>query len=208
VECFVAPGAKLRHRRLQPPGTGVDYNLVAINIAENGSYSLSQYSTGARLRRNDISVNILGAGAEAELTGAWQLNEALHLDNQISVNHMFAGGTSRQHFRGNLDDRAKSIFNGRIYIAPNAQQTNATLTNRNLVVSSEAEVYTKPELEIYANDVVCSHGATVGQLDTDALFYFQSRGIGEADARAILIRGFLNEVVSHADGRTLLGIET
>jgi len=208
VECFVAPGAKLRHRRLQPPGTGVDYNLVAINIAENGSYRLFPYSTGARLRRNDISVNILGNGAEAELTGAWQLNEALHLDNQISVNHMFAGGTSRQHFRGNVDDRAKSIFNGRIYIAPNAQQTNATLTNRNLVVSSEAEVYTKPELEIYANDVVCSHGATVGQLDTDALFYFQSRGIGEAEARAILIRGFLNEVVSHADGRTLLGIET
>ena len=208
VECFVAPDAELRHRRLQPAGTGIDYNLVAVNIAEHGSYRLSQYSSGARLRRNDVSVNILGEGADAELTGAWQLNEALHLDNQISVNHLVPGGTSRQHFRGNVDGRAKSIFNGRIYIAANAQQTNATLTNRNLVVSPEAEVYTKPELEIYANDVVCSHGATVGQLDADALFYFQSRGIEEEEARSILMKGFLKEVVSHEDGRALLGIET
>ena len=208
VECFVAPEAELRHRRLQPAGTGVDYNLVAVNIAEHGSYRLAQYSSGARLRRNDVSVNILGEGADAELTGAWQLNEALHLDNQISVNHLVPGGTSRQHFRGNVDDRAKSIFNGRIYIAANAQQTKATLTNRNLVVSPEAEVYTKPELEIYANDVVCSHGATVGQLDAAALFYFQSRGIEEEQARSILMKGFLNEVVLHEDGRALLGIET
>ena len=206
VECFVAPEAELRHRRLQPAGTGVDYNLVAVNIAEHGSYRLAQYSSGARLRRNDVSVNILGEGADAELTGAWQLNEALHLDNQISVNHLVPGGTSRQHFHGNVDDRAKSIFNGRIYIAANAQQTKATLTNRNLVVSPEAEVYTKPELEIYANDVVCSHGATVGQLDADALFYFQSRGIEEEQARSILMKGFLNEVVLHEDGRALLGI--
>ena len=208
VECFIAPGAELQHRRLQAPGTGVDYNLVAINIAENASYILSQYSAGARLRRNDISVNILGSGANAELTGAWQLTGDMHLDNQISVNHLVAGGTSRQHFRGNVDGRAKSVFNGRIYIAANAQQTDATLSNHNLVVSSDAEVYTKPELEIYANDVACSHGATVGQLDTDALFYFQSRGIEEDEARAILIKGFLNEAVSHDDGRAVLGIET
>ena len=207
VECFVAPGAELRHRRLQASGTGIDYNLVAINISENGSYIFSQYSAGAHLRRNDISVNILGTGANAELTGAWQLNEALHLDNQISVNHLVGGGTSRQHFRGNVGDSAKSIFNGRIYIAADAQKTNATLTNRNLVTSPKAEVYTKPELEIYANDVICSHGATVGQLDAAVLFYFQSRGIGEDEARAILIRGFLNEVVAHDDGRAVLGIE-
>ena len=123
------------------------------------------------------------------------------------MNHAAPGGTSRQHLRGHVTERAKAVFNGRIYIAEHAQRSDASLTNRNLLESPDAEVYTKPELEIYANDVVCSHGATVGQLDADALFYLRSRGVPHAEARELLVRGFLEESIPDAAGRKMLGLQ-
>lgn len=208
IECWVGHGANVRMRRLQNETEIVDYNALAVTIASAGSFDFAQYSLGAQLRRNDIAVNLRGEGASATLAGAWRLTGTQHLDNQLAINHEIGGGTSRQHFRGNVTDKSKAVFNGRIYIAEDAQRSDATLTNRNILESADAEVYAKPELEIYANDVVCSHGATVGQLDRDALFYLRSRGLSYADARTLLVRGFLGAAVAHDDGRELLGIAT
>ena len=141
--------------------------------------------------------------------GAWRLREKQHLDTQISVHHIAPGAHSKQTIRGVIDEHGKAIFNGRIYIAPGAQQSDAALTTKNLLLSSNSEVFAKPELEIYANDVKCSHGASIGDLDAEALFYLRSRGIKEALARKLLISAFLREAVSgpmQNQAKTLLGI--
>lgn len=204
IECLLAPGAKLTHRRIQPPGNAPQCGLIAAKVEAEASYSLWLAARGTELRRNDIHVTLAGRGAEAELHGAWRLSEREHLDNQVTVDHLAPECTSRQTFRGVVGGRARAVLNGRIHIAAGAQASDASLTTRNLLESADAEVYAKPELEIYANDVRCSHGATVGALDEAMLFYCESRGIPAEAARGLLVRGFLREAVSGAEAESVL----
>ena len=209
VESVVGDGASLVHARLQAPADSIEYHLVSTRLSANATYKLTQYAQGAALRRNDVYVEAAGDGASIEIFGAWRLSDRQHLDTQISVHHTAAGATSRQTIRGVIDDHGKAVFSGRIYIAPGAQRTDAALTTKNLLLAPTAEVNAKPELEIYANDVKCAHGATVGELDRDALFYLRSRGVTEPLARQLLIASFLAEAVSgptHRDARALLEI--
>ena len=207
VECLVGTGASLRHLRLQGAADSFEYQLVSTRVEAGASYRFGQYAQGSGMRRNDVHIESAGDGADIGIHGAWHLSGRQHLDTQINVHHRIGGGTSRQTVRGVVNDRAKAVFNGRIHIAPDAQRTDAALSAKHMLLARTAQAYAKPELEIYANDVRCAHGATMGEIDGDALFYLRSRGIGEPVARNLLIAGFLEEaMVDHGreEARRLL----
>ncbi|MDE0658475.1 MAG: SufD family Fe-S cluster assembly protein [Gammaproteobacteria bacterium] len=206
VELVVQPGARLLHRRLQAVSPHRDCSLVAVRVEANANYELAQLSLGGDLRRNDIVATLSGESAHVTLRGAWRLDGTRHLDNQVAVHHDAPGGTSRQTYRGVAGGRSRAVLNGRIEIAPGAQRSDASLSTKNLLASDTAEVYAKPELEIYANDVKCSHGATVGAIDEDAVNYFRTRGIDGQTARSLFVRGFLREAIDDVETARRLGV--
>ena len=150
---------------------------------------------GSELSRNDLNYSLDGAGAFCQLLGFYCLNDGCHVDNHTRIDHRVAHCSSQQNYKGILAGKSRAVFNGKIIVQPNAKQTTAHQTNKNLILSPEAEVDTKPELEIYNDDVKCTHGATVGQLNEEAIFYLQSRGINRAAAEDLLTCAFANEVV-------------
>ena len=195
VEVQLEAGAKLSHVRLQPASDAAEHHLAAVRAGPRATYRLMQYGWGGQLRRNDLHIEAAGAGANIEVRSACRLGEGQHLDNHIALHHAAPAVTSRQVARGAVAARGRAVFDGRIYIAPDAQQADATLSAKHLLLAPDAAAYAKPELEIYANDVKCSHGATVGELDAEALFYLRSRGVGEALAQKLLVRAFLEEAI-------------
>lgn len=205
VEVVVGAGARVAHFRRQQAAEARQCSLLGVKVEERGCYALAQSSRGALLRRNDIEV-ALAAGAEANLAGAWRLDGRDHLDNQVAVRHLAPGAKSRQTYRGVAGGHARAALVGRIHVAPGADGTDAALSTRNLLASSTATAFAKPELTIHASDVRCAHGATVGALDEAAVFYLRSRGIGDAVAREVLVRGFLREAIADPAGQALLGI--
>lgn len=207
MECIVHEGATLIHTRLQEGTDSLEYSALAVRTGSSASYRLDQYSVGARLRRNEISIDVVGEDSSIEVMGGWKLEGSSHLDTQISVNHLVPRSRSKLKFHGVAGDNSKSVFNGRIFIARDAQQTSAHLNNKNILTSDNAEIYTKPELEIYADDVVCSHGATSGQLDEEQVFYLRTRGLTNEKARELLLNGFLQEVIEDELGSQILGLE-
>lgn len=153
------------------------------------------FTTGGTLKRNDIRCELAAGGSELQLHGAFLAGSGQHIDNQVCIEHAAPYGTSNQVFKGLAGGDGRAVFNGRIHIHPGAKQTNAELVNNNLLLSPDAEIDSKPELEIYNDDVKCAHGATVGQLNDKALFYLQSRGIDRLDAETMLALGFVNAQV-------------
>jgi Fe-S cluster assembly protein SufD len=151
---------------------------------------------GGLLARNDLHSVLDAEGAECEFNGLYVVDGRSHVDNHTCVDHAKPRGTSREFYKGVLDGMARAVFNGRVVVHPDAQRTDAQQMNNNLLLSKNAEVDTKPQLEIYADDVKCSHGATVGQLDADALFYLRSRAVDEQAARDLLTYAFANDVLS------------
>jgi Fe-S cluster assembly protein SufD len=168
---------------------------VAARVARNGRFRSHTLSCGGALVRNDLDVVLADEGAECDLNGLFIGRGEAVVDNHTSVDHAMPRCTSRELYKGILGDRSNGIFRGKVIVRPDAQKTDATQSDPNLLLGVGAEIDTKPQLEIYADDVKCSHGATVGQLDLDALFYLRSRGVGVADAREMLIHAFANEVV-------------
>ncbi|MCY3885701.1 MAG: SufD family Fe-S cluster assembly protein [Gammaproteobacteria bacterium] len=207
IECIVHDGGTLVHTRLQESTDSLDYSALAVQLGSSALYQLDQYSSGTRLRRNDISIDVVGEGSTIEVKGGWKLTGKSHLDTQISVNHYVPRSQSKMKFHGVAGDDSRSVFNGRIFIARDAQHTSAHLNNKNILTGENAEIYTKPELEIYADDVVCSHGATSGQLDEEQVFYLRTRGLTNQKARELLLNGFLQEVIEGDLGTQILGLE-
>jgi Fe-S cluster assembly protein SufD len=144
--------------------------------------------------RNNHNVNLTAPGAENGSYGLYLLDHGQHVDNYVNINHLAPHCLSTQLFKGVLNDYSTGAFNGRIFVEKDAQKTLAYQTNRNLLLTDDAKVNSKPQLEIYADDVKCSHGATVGQLDEDGLFYMRSRGIEQKEARMLMMNAFTNEV--------------
>ena len=206
VECVVGANAQLTHLRRQDASDGHECSLVAARMAAGGRYTLAQTSLGAALRRNDVFAQLDAPGAEARIFGAWRLDGERHLDNQVLVRHAVGGGGSRQTYRGVAADRSRAVLCGGIHIAPGADGSDARLSAKNLLASPAAQVFAKPALQIQASDVQCSHGATIGALDADAIHYLRSRGVGEEAARALLMRGFLAEAVHDSEGARALGL--
>ena len=147
------------------------------------------------LVRNNIHVKLAGEYAEADILGLYLVDREQHVDTQVYVDHAVPHCTSNEMFKGILDDQASGVFNGHILVRKGAQKTQAYQNNRNILLTDKARIHTKPHLEIYADDVKCSHGATIGQLDPEAMFYLRTRGIGEHTARMLLMYAFAAEVI-------------
>jgi Fe-S cluster assembly protein SufD len=146
---------------------------------------------------------VLSEGTEATLNGLYLVNGSQHVDNHTVIDHAKPHGTSHELYKGILDGKASAVFKGRIMVRKDAQKTDSKQTNKNLVLSDEAVIDTKPELQIFADDVRCTHGATIGQLDAEALFYLQSRGIGREDARNLLTYAFAQDIIDRIKIQTL-----
>jgi Fe-S cluster assembly protein SufD len=155
------------------------------------------FASGSKLYRQDISVSLNGEGSEANLNGLCLSNEMQHLDHFVTMDHDQPQCVSRQLFKYILSDSSSGAFNGRIVVSPDSQKTDAIQTNKNLLLSESALMNSNPQLEIYANDVKCAHGSTSGQMDPEAIFYLQSRGLNKNEARLLLINGFAREVIQN-----------
>jgi Fe-S cluster assembly scaffold protein SufB len=189
----LAQGAHLEHHRLALLSSPPHYASLGVRLAAQAGYRLNHNLVGGRRRRAEVHVFMDGRGAEAQLAGAYLVEEGSHLDQQVIIEHRVGDTVSRQKFHGIGAGKGRSVFNGRIHIHPGAARSDAQLSNRNLALHPDAEMNTKPELEIYTDDVRCAHGATVGQLAADSLFYLTSRGISAAEARRLLSHGFVRE---------------
>jgi Fe-S cluster assembly protein SufD len=195
-EIHVADGAVLTHVRIQTDMTTA-FHLATIYaaVAAGGTYDSFTLNIGGRITRTEIHALLNGPGAVAHLNGAQLLTGSQHADFTTVVRHVAPKGTSRQTIKNVLAGRSRGVFQGRIEVARGAQGTDGYQMNRALLLSPDAEIDTKPELEIFADDVKCSHGATVGELDAEQLFYLRSRGIPDQEARSILVRAFLAEAI-------------
>lgn len=192
----LAEQAKLLHSRFQTCAL-TDYHLATTTatLGKGAYYDQFCLTTGAALSRHTINVTLAAPEAQTRLLGAYLLRGAQHGDTTSIIQHAAPQTTSQEHYRGVLNGKARGVFQGKIIVAPGAQQSDGQQMSRALLLSPQAEANSKPELEIYADDVKCSHGATIGQLDDAALFYLQSRGIAKADARALLTAAFLTELL-------------
>ncbi len=200
----LGPGASLRHVKIQDESPdAIHFALHRAALAAKAQFQSFTLTLGARLSRQDTLVTLAGEGAQLILDGAYLLRGDQEATTATFVDHAAPGGTTRELFKGVVEDRAHGVFLGRIAVRPEAQRTDAHQLNRNLLLSRRAAVDTKPELEILADDVKCSHGATVGDLDETALFYLRSRGIPEAEARRILIESFVLEALERIENRQL-----
>jgi Fe-S cluster assembly protein SufD len=196
TQVIVGPDAKARHYRIQdcPAAAAWTQNLQA-RIERGGSYDAFTLTTGAGFSRNEVHAALLGEGAECHINGAGLLQGTQLGDTTVLIEHKAPRCASNQFFRNVLRDRAHGVFQGKVHVHQNAQQTDGYQLCNSLLLSEGAEMDTKPELEIYADDVKCSHGATTGQIEDAPLFYLRSRGLDEDEARNLLIEAFLNEAV-------------
>jgi Fe-S cluster assembly protein SufD len=193
---FVNEGASLTYYKCQNE-TLSTYHIANTQITQqaNSIVKSFNFSLGAQLARDDLQILLNGEGAHCELYGLYMPRRQQHIDNHTAIVHQVANCSSQQLYKGILNDDATAVFNGKILVQPQAQNTQAQQTNRNLLLSKIAQINTKPQLEIYADQVQCQHGATVGQLDKDAIFYLQSRGINAEEATRMLTYAFAEEVL-------------
>jgi len=197
TELVLETGAHLLHHRLHlEDGGAMHIGGVHVRLGRDSHLESFHLALGSDLKRIDVVVNHAGPGAHSTVNGIYLLRGSEHVDYHTCIEHAVPNCTSDEIFRGVIGDRATAVFNGRIHIHADAQKTNAQLSNRNLLTSTNATINTKPELEIYANDVQCAHGATVAQLDPFMLHYLKTRGIDAEEAQTLLSYGFINEVVN------------
>jgi Fe-S cluster assembly protein SufD len=194
TELVVGENAVVSHYMLEREHKQA-FNISTLRIQQERSANVSSHSVllGGGLVRNNVHPVLAGEGGECLINGLFIGNERQHLDNYMLVEHAAPHCGSRQFYNGILDDHAHGVFHGRIVVHKDAQKTDAKQTNRNLLLSDDAQIDTKPQLEIYADDVKCTHGATIGQIEENALFYLRSRGIDEISARKLLLMAFASE---------------
>lgn len=200
VDVEVAADAVLHLYRLQAPGAKAFLiERIDVTVGQRGRYVMHDAQLGGSLGRLDLNARLVAPGAAAELTGLFLADGARHLDTHARVDHIAPDTQSLLDYRGIAAGRGRAVFNGKAVVHEGAQKSHARQSSRNLLLSAGAEIDTKPELEIYADDVQCSHGATTGQLDPAALFYLRSRGLDEQQARSALTRAFAGAVLSRMD---------
>jgi len=204
TEIDLAEGATLNHYRLNMHAESC-MHIGGVHAALQRQANLNSFylAFGTQLTRIDATVKHVGEGAHTNMYGVYLPSGSQHVDFHTNLEHCVPNTTSNEIFRGIIADSSRAVFNGRIHIHPLAQKTNAHLSNKNLLTSNKAEVDTKPELEIYANDVQCAHGATVSQLNNASLHYLLTRGVSEEEARVMLSFGFINELIQKIQLQTL-----
>jgi Fe-S cluster assembly protein SufD len=196
TEVVVGAGAAVDHYVLQEQGAEA-FHVATLHAAleRDSAFATCGFTLGSRLARTTLALEFAGEGARGAIRGLYVVGGRQHVDHHVTVDHAVPRCASRQLFKGVLDGTSRAVFNGRIIVRPDAQKTDATQTNKHLLLSDGVEVDSKPQLEIFADDVKCTHGAAEGQLAPEALFYLKSRGMGEATARALLTYGFAREVL-------------
>ena len=196
TETQLGDGSNLEHIKFQ------DQSRLAIHFASlhsklggDARYAFHSFALGAQLSRNNLRMDLAKPGIECMLNGLYMTRGRQLADHHMIVNHAAPHCDSHEYFNGILDDQSRGVFHGRILVEPEAQKTDAKQTNKNLILSDKATVNTKPQLEIYADDVKCTHGATIGELDNEAIFYLRARGLDAHAARRMLMHGFTGEIV-------------
>ncbi|MBD3639864.1 MAG: Fe-S cluster assembly protein SufD [Marinobacter sp.] len=196
TEFKLADGANITNVRLTMEGENVQHiGATGVRQQRNARFESHTVGFGGPLRRHDLQVRLEGEGGECKLNGVVVTQGKQHFDNHTTIEHVAAHCNSEETYRNIAADQSHAVFNGRIHIHQDAQKSNADMNNKNLLLSNGAEIDTKPELEIYADDVKCAHGATIGQLDEISLFYLVSRGIARREANVLLTMAFINELV-------------
>jgi Fe-S cluster assembly protein SufD len=196
VEVVLDEGARFQHYKVQRESAGASHIATTrADLGPKASYDTTTINFGAALSRHDIHVTMDHEGASCSVDGLYMVEGSQHTDTHSVIDHRQPHCTSRQLYKGILDGKSRAVFNGKVFVRHGAQQTDAQQTNKNLLLSNEAQVDTKPQLEIYADDVKCTHGAAIGQLSEDEMFYLESRGINPALAKNMLTYGFAEEVI-------------
>jgi len=196
TEVVVEDNAVVDHYKLQRESTNAFHMATfQIHLGRDGNFSSHSISWGGGLVRNDVNAVLDGEGSEATLNGLYMVEGDQLVDNHMRVDHVAPHCDSHELYKGILEGKSRAVFNGRIYVHPGAQKTDAKQTNRNLLISPDALCNSNPQLEIFADDVKCTHGSTVGQLDDLGVFYLRSRGIGEEAARSLLTYAFAADIV-------------
>jgi len=204
TEITLAPGASLTHYNVQQENRA-SYHIAAtfVDQGKDSHYCGQNFALGSKLARHDICTRLLAPGAHAQLYGLYMPRERQHHDQHTQIHHVVGETTSEEFYKGILQDKSQAVFNGKVIVAKQAQKISSVQTNHNLLLSPLAQVNTKPELQIYADDVQCAHGATVGQLDENALFYLRARGIALAQAKNILTQAFVAELLQKIDDKAI-----
>jgi Fe-S cluster assembly protein SufD len=196
LELVIGDGARVDHIKIGSDGeAALRLSTLGVTVGANSTYNDFAFTTGGGVVRNQTFVRFSGEGTEASIGGATLLRNHQHVDNTLVIEHAAGGCKSRERFRSVLDGQSRGIFQGKIIVNPHAQKTDAKMASHALLLSDEAEADNKPELEIFADDVQCGHGATAGALDSALKFYLMSRGISEKQAEALLIQAFVGEAI-------------
>ena len=200
TEIFVAENAKIKSCRLQQESSKTyQVNTTQAVVKRYGNYTTNTYTFGGALVRNNLQVTLADDLCEAHLNGLFVTNGSQLVDNHTLVDHQMPNCESNELYKGIAKDKSTGIFNGKIFVRKDAQKTNAYQSSKNILLSDDATINTKPQLEIYADDVKCSHGTSTGKVDENALFYLKARGIGDASARKLLLQAFAQELIEKVE---------
>lgn len=206
TQISLGAGAVIEHCKLLQEGSAASHIAgIHADLMAGSSFVSHSFALGARMGRNDITARLLERDCRCTLNGLYLLDGRQHMDHHTRIDHLAPDGVSREQYRGVMDGESHGVFNGKLVLHPGADGTDAHQSSRNLLLSRQAEVDTKPQLEIFADNVKCTHGATVGQLDENHLFYLRSRGIDAESARSLLIYGFANDIVARVSAPNLRG---
>ncbi len=204
LSIFIGANSHVRHTLIQQDDLATSLiNNVDVAVSRDANYVSQVFDLGARLARHDLGISLNGENAHCSMVAAYLPHDEQHVDHHTLVKHNKPNTHSEQRYNGVAGFKGHGVFNGKVLVQPDAQKITAAQSNQNILLCDQAAVDTKPELEIYADDVKCSHGATVGQLDETALFYLQSRGLGKHQAQQLLVQGFVRDIYANIRCKTL-----
>ena len=203
TEIFMDENSNLNYFTDQNINKNYLYNSINVFQKKDSVSNFHTYSFSGAIIRNNLNIKLTEKNCYANMYGFYAIKNSSHIDNHTSVDHIDESSISNEHYKGIIDKESNGVFNGKIYVRQKAQKTNAFQANNNILLSDSAKVNTKPQLEIWADDVKCSHGCTVGQLDEDALFYLMSRGISRKDATSLLLSAFSTDITDKIDDEVI-----
>jgi Fe-S cluster assembly protein SufD len=203
-EIYVGTNAHLTIDKIQQESnTNYSINSEFVHQEKDSNFTINTITIDGLLVRNNLEINVNGQNCESNLSGAYILKDKQLVDNHTVVDHKVANCQSNELYKGVIDDQATAVFNGKVFVRQDAQKINAFQSNGNVLLSDSASINSKPELEIYADDVKCSHGSTAGQLDEEAVFYLRARGLSEKSARALMVTAFIGEVLEKIENEAV-----
>ena len=205
-EIQVAKNAKLNIDKIQSESEqSFHINTEQVKQEQESIFKINTFTLNGGIVRNNLNIHVNGQNCESHLNGAYVLKNNQHVDNHSIVDHKVENCISHELYKGVMDDNSTAVFNGKVFVRKNAQKINAFQSNKNILLSDNASINSKPELEIYADDVKCSHGSTIGELDQNSIFYLKTRGLSDKSARNILISAFFQDVINNIENQNIKG---